>query len=108
MTAAHQKFIRSLPCLKCGRSPSECCHIRYSDARAAKVNPGLGAKPEDRWTVPLCKPHHTGLCGQHTRGEQEWWISIGIDPVPIASFLWGVSGDYSAGCQICRHAYFHS
>jgi hypothetical protein len=104
----HLDFIRSLPCLKCGRAPCEAAHIRYSEARAAKDGPGMQAKPEDKWTVPLCREHHRGLGGQHNSGEREWWIGIGIDPIPIASFLWGVSGDYVKGCKIIRHVYFHS
>ncbi len=104
---AHRQFISSLPCLKCGRAPTEAAHVRYSDARAAKVNPGIGAKPEDRWCVPLCPDCHRGMKGQHTRGEREWYAEARIDPIPIAAFLWGATGDYEAGCQIVRHAYFH-
>lgn len=100
--------IRALPCLKCGRSPCEAAHVRFSDARAAKVNPGFGAKPEDRWAVPLCAECHRGLKGQHTRGEQDWWAALKIDVIATASFLWGVKAEYEAGCKIVRHAYFHS
>jgi hypothetical protein len=82
--------------------------VRYSDARAAKTNPGIGAKPEDRWCVPLCADCHRGLKGQHTRGEAVWWMEANIDPIPIAAFLWGVKGDYEAGCKIVRHSYFNS
>jgi len=104
----HLDFIRSLPCLKCGKAPSEAAHVRYSDARAAKVNPGFGAKPEDRWSVPLCASCHRGLKGQHSRGEYKFWTETGIDPIFIALALWGVTGSYEDGCQIVRHAYFHS
>ena len=103
---SHLVYIRSLPCLICGRAPSEAAHVRYSDARAAKVNPGMGQKPEDRWTVPVCAEHHRGLQGQHSSGEKAWWEGHRIDPIPIASYLWGVSGNYKAGCTIVRHNFF--
>jgi hypothetical protein len=67
----------------------------------------MGAKSEDRWCVPLCSEHHRGVKGQHARGEQDWYIEQGIDPIAIAAFLWGVTGDYEAGCKIVRHSYFH-
>ena len=104
----YQERIRALPCVACGKAPSECAHVRYSDARAAKDNPGIGAKPEDRWCVPLCSACHRGLKGQHNRGEAAWWVEKGIDPIFIALALWGSKGEYEASCKIIRHAYFHS
>jgi len=42
---AHLQFIRGLPCLVCeDNTATEACHIRFSDCRAAKVNPGVGQK----------------------------------------------------------------
>lgn len=108
MALNYQERIRALPCLTCWRAPSEAAHVRYSDARAAKDNPGIGAKPEDRWCVPLCHDCHRGLRGQHTRGEYHWWVEKGIDPIFVALALWGVKAKYEASCKIVRHAYFHS
>lgn len=102
--------IRALPCLCCGRAPSEAAHIRYSDFKAGKVNPGMGTKgtDDDRWCVPLCRECHRGRKGQHTRGERQWWEDKGIDPHEVARDLWDVKAEYEAGCKIVRHAYFHS
>lgn len=102
---SHLKFIRRLQCVVCGRSPCEAAHVRFNDARAAKVNSGMRQKPHDRWAVPVCSDHHRQ---QHTQGERKWWGERGIDPVFIALALWSVSGDEDAGSQIVRHAYFHS
>lgn len=96
--------IRALPCLNCGKSPSEAAHIRFSDARAAKDNPGIGAKPEDRWCIPLCSGCHRGVEGQHSRGERAWWDGKGIDPIFVALALWGCKAEYEASCKIIRQA----
>lgn len=108
MALNYQERIRALPCLSCGRVPSECAHIRFSDFKAGKVNPGLGAKPEDRWCVPLCSVCHRGRGGQHTRGERQWWDDKKIDPHAIARDLWDARDDYELQLKVIRHAYFHS
>lgn len=98
----HLDFIRGLPCLVC-RNPieTEAAHIRMSEPRAAKRNTGMGEKPHDRWTVPLCGRHHRD---QHSMSEREFWITVGIDPVFSALALWTCTGDQAAGEQIVEHA----
>jgi Protein of unknown function (DUF968). len=96
----HLQFIRQLPCVVCEDNTStEAAHIRFSDARAAKINPGVGAKPHDRWTVPLCGKHHRK---QHEMNEQGFWDAAMIDPIFVALALWSVSGDHEAGEEIIR------
>ena len=74
----HLAFIRSLPCLVCGDDQTiDACHVRYSDSAYGKVNSGIGAKPGDEWTVPMCRHHHT--C-QHSGSETGFWRGIGLDP----------------------------
>lgn len=96
---AHLDYIRTLPCVCCMNCiETEAAHIRYSDARAGKVNAGVGAKPHDRWTVPLCGKHHRE---QHAAGnERKWWEGIGIDPIYLAMSLYSVSGDQDRGLKI--------
>lgn len=49
----HREWIRSLPCCVPGcREPSVCAHVRQNSGG------GMGMKPHDRWTVPLCDKHH--------------------------------------------------
>lgn len=50
-------FVRSSPCLACGRRPSEMCHVK-----------SRGAQGECRWfnLIPLCHLHHIGI--QHQSG----------------------------------------
>jgi hypothetical protein len=72
-----------------------------SDPRAAKVNPGLGQKPDDVWTLPMCGKHHRL---QHSMGERKFWEDTGADPIFIAMALYRISGDNEAGEQIIREA----
>jgi hypothetical protein len=41
-----------MPCLVCGRKPSDPHHLRFAQPRA------LGRKASDEFTVPLCRMHH--------------------------------------------------
>ena len=78
--AAHLKYVASLPCLVCGRTPSHAHHLRFTQPRS------LGSKPSDEWTVPLCPIHHRAL---HDAGrEEEWWQAKGIDAKVEAERLW--------------------
>jgi hypothetical protein len=76
----HLKLVVSLPCLVCGRTPSDAHHIKFAEQRA------MGRKVSDRFTVPVCRLHHREL---HRQGnERAWWQSQGIDPLDIAATLW--------------------
>jgi hypothetical protein len=76
----HLQFVASLPCLVCGRSPSQAHHLRFAQPRA------LSSKPSDEWVVPLCLLHHRAL---HDVGAEEtWWQEQGIDSKAEAERLW--------------------
>jgi hypothetical protein len=76
----HCKFVRTEPCVVCGRAPTEAHHIRFAQPRA------LGRKVSDEYTVPVCRLHHRDL---HSYGDEaSWWAGLGIDPLPIALELW--------------------
>ena len=76
----HLRFVANLPCLICGRSPSQAHHIRYAQPRA------LSRKVSDEWAVPLCALHHRAL---HDHGNEEsWWKQHRIDPMSEAERLW--------------------
>lgn len=62
---AHRAFVRSFHCAMCGvDAPIECAHVRIAG------NGGMGFKPADWDTVPLCRDCHAD---QHTRGERTFW-----------------------------------
>ena len=76
----HCKFVATLPCVVCGRTPAESHHIRFAQPRA------LGRKVSDEFTVPICRLHHREL---HRYGDEaSWWAGVSIDPLPVALALW--------------------
>lgn len=96
----HLDFIRSLPCIVCGDNTStEAAHVRYTDRSVAKVNPGMGQKPPDYFTVPMCHVHHEQ---QHRMNEAYFWSVRGIDPVKKALALYAYSGNHSLAGQVVR------
>lgn len=95
----HLAFIRTLPCIICQDNTSvEAAHVRYSDARIGKVNPGVGQKPHDFFTLPLCHQHH--MNEQHTMSERKFWQTYAIDPVLASLALYSVSGDVNEAMKI--------
>ena len=91
---AHLDKVRRLPCLVCrAPGPSQAAHVRYGDSAHGKPPTGLGAKPSDKWTVPLCaRCHQDGPDAQHKSGERAWWARRWIDPVAVAKALHAAGG----------------
>lgn len=102
---SHLDFIRVLPCLKCGTVGCEAAHVRYGSLPHGKRETGLGEKPSDCWTVPLCVgDHRMNAYAQHNSNERVWWAHMRIDPLIVAALLFAVSGNVQAGDQIVRAA----
>ncbi|HYL33447.1 MAG TPA: Rad52/Rad22 family DNA repair protein [Stellaceae bacterium] len=78
--SGHLKYVSSLACLVCGRTPGHAHHLRFVQPRS------LGSKPSDEWTVPLCPIHHRSL--HDASREEEWWQAKGIDAKAEAERLW--------------------
>jgi hypothetical protein len=76
----HLRSVVKMPCLVCGRKPSDPHHLRYAQPRA------LGRKASDEFTVPLCRMHHREV--HRTGDERAWWKAAGIDPLKVAGKLW--------------------
>ena len=70
----HLMFVASQPCLICRRDDVQAAHIRFSGA-------GMGMKPCDIFTTPLCLLHHRE---QHSKNEKMFWILYGINPIARA------------------------
>lgn len=91
---SHLAAIRQLPCLKCGLEGfSEAAHVRMNSAAFNKRG-GIGAKPDDRWTLPLCPScHHIDDDSQHRVGEEAFWHSLNLNPLLICEAVHKVSPD---------------
>src|SRR5204863_6199504 len=97
----HQAFIRSLPCLSCGkRAPSECAQVG--------MLAGLGLRGTDFYLVPLCGPATVWQDCCHSRkhylGAARFWSELGINPIDIAAQLWRVSSNVTAGLRTIMRA----
>jgi len=91
MMSKHTDWVRTTECAVCGDHTSvELAHLRYSQYRSGKANPGIGQKPADLWTLGLCSYHHAM---QHKMGERHFWQSHGIDPIIYCTLLHQYSGD---------------
>jgi hypothetical protein len=92
----HLAFIRTLPCIVCGASPSDPAHLKSGNLDYGKESSGT-MKPDDRWVNPLCRWDHDS---QHGMKELAWWALQNIDPFASSIALFEVSGDYEAAIEI--------
>lgn len=83
---AYLVYVRTLPCVICARpGPNDPAHIRSAALQYGKRSTGMAEKPDDKWTLPLCRTHHED---QHRHNELEWWLRKGIDPFALAMSLY--------------------
>lgn len=95
-------WIRELPCLCCGdNTATEAAHVRMPDIRADKRQVGLGEKPDDIWTLPLCSVCHRR---QHEIGERRFWDFGVTDPIFICLALRNVYPDAESAGRIILEA----
>lgn len=76
----HLRFLRTQPCLVCGRQPSDPHHLRFAQPQA------LGRKVSDEFVVPLCRTHHREA--HRASREIAWWQAQGIAPLAAAETFW--------------------
>lgn len=84
--AKHLKFIRTLICVVCWNNPCDASHIRIGGGG------GIGLKPGDDRTVPLC---HNCHATQHRIGERSFWGDVGR-AIGLALSLYDNSGNREA------------
>ncbi len=88
----HLALIRQCQCVACLSEPAEAAHVRYGEPTKGKPSTGMGRKPADKWTVPLCPNcHRNGPGAQHSMGERAFWEAHRIDPLALAQELYVVS-----------------
>lgn len=82
---SHLQWVRGHNCIAADGSCAgkiEAAHVRLGS------HAGMGQKPGDDKTVPLCAYHHAY---QHAHGEKTFWAIVGEDPHRIADGLWAKS-----------------
>ncbi len=90
---AYMAWISELPCFACmvqGRVTwgVHVAHVRMAVAEAGWRETGMGEKPSDRRTVPLCPNHHVhGKAAQHNMGERRFWAELCICPSELVGEL---------------------
>lgn len=84
---AYLNFIRRQPCCVCGKAaPSQAAHIRSGYPEAGWRPTGMGEKPSDHRTLPLCPGCHVdGPKAQHKANEVSWWRSHDIYPPSLCA-----------------------
>ncbi len=96
----HLAFVRRLPCVVClTRRNVEAAHVRMGNPLYGKRQAGMGEKPNDAFSLPLCAAHHDE---QHSMNEGEFWKLLEIDPLMLALALFNSSGDQEWAEQIIR------
>lgn len=77
---AHLEWIRSLPCAVpgCATVPCEAAHVRQG------TGGGMGLKPPDRFSAPLCREHHRE---QHQIGHRAFDQKYGVSLLALAGEL---------------------
>jgi len=94
----HLELVKKLPCAVSG------CSIQPVDPHHLMKPEGEfrgGMKAEDRYTIPLCRDHHTtGRDAVHKKGTADYegyltktWGILGRE---LADALWAVRGDLDA------------
>lgn len=75
--------VRSFPCLICGSPAVDAHHLTYAQPKA------MGLKVDDKYTVPLCRLHHSEL---HANGDERlWWDLQGVNPEDFLDERFGIS-----------------
>lgn len=110
----HLEFIRSLPCLCCGRLGAEAHHLLrvpqeylgpkkgYENLLIPKYNGrGLAMKNPDAFALPLCHKCHMNL---HNDGnEKAFFEYLGLsNPAKFALDIFKLSGQYEKALDLIR------
>lgn len=86
---AHRDWVRGFACCICGSTTNiEVAHVRFGSGA------GIGQKPDDWRTVPLCAGPFSNIDGQlgchdrqHVIGEPTFWANAEKDGVVLDTLL---------------------
>ena len=83
-------FVRRQRCCVCGATPPvQAAHIRMGNLTRGKRPTGIGERPSDKFSVPLCVDCHLdGPEALHKLGEERFWQRVGMNPFVFAAALY--------------------
>lgn len=84
-------LLHELPCVVTGKYGVQAAHVSFASPMHGHYGRGKGTKAPDRFALPLCQEEHAR---QHRMNEQEFWLSVGINPHELANTLWGIFCDF--------------
>lgn len=85
---SHLKWVRGFAC-SCSEIDPAGCDGKIEAAHVRRgTDGGIGSKPGDNWTLPLCSGHHAE---QHRIGEQSFEKKYRLSMKQIAERLWRLS-----------------
>lgn len=109
MSEAHLAMVRALPCVICFHARPDVTVDPHHLMRLQPQDPGqrgLGLKSADRWTVPLCRYHHSIVTDEPD--DEQWFARQGIDARSVALALWAEEGNFAAQQRIIFRAVFRA
>lgn len=83
-------FVHTKPCCACGTfSDVQAAHLRRPCLERGKRATGLGERPNDFWSVPLCRGCHLDSPNSlHRTSEEVFFARLKIDPFALAADLY--------------------
>ena len=83
------RFLRQQRCCVCSHAPPvHAAHIRMGSIEHNKRPTGMGERPDDRWSLPVCVVCHLDGNGSiHRMGEEAFWANK-TDPFQLAIALY--------------------
>lgn len=86
---SHLRWVRGHFCAIAGKN-GHICEGRIEAAHVRTgTDGGMGVKPSDNWSIPLCSAAHIPI--QHQVGEAEFERRYGLNMKQIAQALWAKS-----------------
>lgn len=80
----HLAWVRTLPCSVPG-CRGDMVQTHMVQAHHVRKGAGVGLKPSDRYSAPICIDHHAE---GHTSGWRTFEVRHGLDLSAIAARLW--------------------
>ncbi len=83
-------YIRGKRCCACGSLTNiQAAHLRGARPDLGKRPTGMGERPDDKWSIPLCSNCHLDSpAAVHKIGEARFFEKMSFDPFELAVALY--------------------